>query len=229
MSVKQSQVDGLEPLERETTAGVIAERIRAGILSGLLAPGSQLVEAELASHFRVSRGPVREAIQRLVQEGLLENVRYRGVFVKELAVEDVQDVYLARRAIERAVVEKLVRDGGGGPIRPLARIVERMRRAAKGNDWEELSRLDLSFHEALVAASGSERLQRMFATLIIETSICVSALKPNYPRPTELAEEHATLVEAIEAGDAARALGLIDDHLASAVRDLTAGKDGGDS
>jgi DNA-binding GntR family transcriptional regulator len=221
MSRHRNQLDAFTPLERETTASIIADRIREAIMQGALEPGSQLVEAELAARFRVSRGPIREATQRLIQEGLLTNERFRGVFVTKLEEAEVHDLYRARRAIERAAVEALTQNGSPGQTAPLKDLVARMQRAATKNHWPEVASLDLAFHEALVAASRSPRLVRMFRTLIAETSMCVAALEPAYPRPHALAEEHAALLEAVEAGDVNHALRLLDEHLDSAVRDLT--------
>lgn len=80
------------PLERQSTAELIAERLRIAIMRGVLAPGAQLGEASLAAQFAVSRGPLREAMQRLVSEGLLRSERNRGIFVIELTDDDVLDV-----------------------------------------------------------------------------------------------------------------------------------------
>jgi len=92
---------GLEPVERRSTAAIVADRIRTAIMRGTFPPGTQLGEVELAARLGVSRGPLREAMQRLVAEGLLRSERYRGLFVRELDAADVRDVYIARTAVER--------------------------------------------------------------------------------------------------------------------------------
>ena len=96
-------------LPRATFASMVTERLRDSIVNGTLEPGSQLSEVELAHSFGVSRGPVREAIQRLVQEGLLRSEPHRGVFVPVLTDADVADVYLARAALESAALRRLDR------------------------------------------------------------------------------------------------------------------------
>ncbi|HET8893237.1 MAG TPA: GntR family transcriptional regulator [Gaiellaceae bacterium] len=135
--------------------------------------------------------------------------------------QQTRDLYLARRAIERAAVETLTKDPTPEQLSRLNELLARMQRAAGRNRWADLASLDLAFHEALVAATESKRLVRMFRTLIVETSICVAALKPAYPHLKTLVEEHETLLQAIERGDTKRALQLVDEHLESAVRDLT--------
>ncbi|MDQ3150864.1 MAG: GntR family transcriptional regulator, partial [Actinomycetota bacterium] len=88
----------LEPVSRESTAAIIAERLRDAIMRGVFPPGTQLGEVDLAGRLGVSRGPLREAMQRLVQEGLLRGERHRGLFVIDLGLADVRDVYAARLA-----------------------------------------------------------------------------------------------------------------------------------
>ena len=98
-------------IPRVTFASMVGERIRSNIIDGTLPPGSQLNEVELASSFGVSRGPVREALQRLIQEGLLRSEPHRGVFVPVMTDEDIDDVYLAREALETAAVRRIARMG----------------------------------------------------------------------------------------------------------------------
>lgn len=210
----------LEPVERKATASVIADVVRARIIDGSLPPGTPLGEAQLAEQLDVSRGPVREALQRLIQEELLMARPHRGVFVTELDEDDVVDVYRARRAVERAAAEMVVQRDDAAALDPLARLVERMRDAAQRGRWNNVVDLDRRFHEGLVAAAGSKRLSRMYRTLVAETAMCMAALEPVYPARHEIVREHQTLVEALEAGDPASALACIDEHLDQAVRHL---------
>ena len=98
-------VSELSPNPRRSTVEYIADELRDAIMAGRLEPGEQLGEADLARRFEVSRGPLREAMQRLVSEGLLHAITNRGVFVTELTLEDVLDVYRTRSVIERGALE----------------------------------------------------------------------------------------------------------------------------
>lgn len=214
-------MEKLEPVNRETTAGFIAAQIRGRIVDGTFPPGSQLGEAQLAGKLNVSRGPVREALQRLIQEGLLETRRNRGVCVASLDGDDVADIYLARKAIEREAVTILVRRADAAAFARLAELVEEMSSAAERGAWEDLADADLRFHESLVRSSNSKRLQRMFSTLIVETRMCLARLESAYPVHKRLVEEHRDLLGAMRQGDERAALALIDAHLKDAVNDLT--------
>jgi DNA-binding GntR family transcriptional regulator len=217
-------LEKLEPVNRETTPSVIAAQIRGRITDGTFPPKSQLGEAQLAGRLNVSRGPVREALQRLIQEGLLETRRNRGVFVVSLDGDDVADVYLARRAIEREATAILVRCADDAAFDRLDESVEDMYSAAERGAWEELADADLRFHESLVRLSNSKRLQRMFSTLLIETRMCLVRLESAYPVHKRLVQEHRNLLGAMRRGDEKAALKLIDEHLKDAVSDLTKAK-----
>jgi DNA-binding GntR family transcriptional regulator len=208
----------LGPLDRVATSFRIAEQLREAVMSGELPQGSQVGEVSLAAQFGVSRGPVREAMQRLVQEGLLRSIPHRGIFVVELTDADVRDIYDARRAVESAAMLAIMRRPDVAKVaRRLDAAVARMAVAAERGDTAALSRGDLAFHELLVAQSGSVRLRRMASTLLVETRMCLAALTDTYVVPTRLVEEHAEIVAAIRSGDTLRALAVLDEHMGDAV------------
>lgn len=213
-------LEKLEPVGWESTAAMISARIRERIIDGTFPPGSQLGEAQLATRLNVSRGPVREALQRLIQEGLLTNRRNRGVCVVSLGEEDVADIYFARGVIEKEAARTLIRSKGTAFLEELGELTARMAELAGTVEWAELTNLDLRFHESLVVASGSKRLKRMFGTLMAETRICLLQLEPAYPLHERLVEEHRDLLAAMRKQDEQATLDLIDKHLADAVRDL---------
>src|SRR5690625_2334844 len=98
-------------VRKRTLSSVITTQLRQQVVDGTYPPGTQLNEVELASRFQTSRGPVREAMQRLVQEGLLVSHPHRGMFVPVLTYSDISDIFVARAAIERAAVIELLSHG----------------------------------------------------------------------------------------------------------------------
>jgi DNA-binding GntR family transcriptional regulator len=189
----------LEPLQLRSTPELIADRLRAEILSGAFQPDAQLSEVALATQLKVSRGPVREAMQRLIQEGLLRSERSRGVFVVELDHVDARDVYLARAAVERTAAEIVTREADPDTLVELENVLNLMS-AAEGHDWNELITQDLAFHQTLVDAAGSPRLTRMFRTLVAETRLCMLRLEPFYGEPGEVLAEHRAILDAVRSG-----------------------------
>ena len=207
-------------IPRATYASIVTERLRANIVNGTLEPGSQLSEVELATSFGVSRGPVREALQRLVQEGLLLSEPHRGVFVPVLTDEDVDDVYLAREALESAAIRSIIAGGStAAASESLDQFVEQMQKAEASGDWEAVGNVDLEFHVALVDATGSPRLKRMFSTVISETRLCLGVLTAADARD-DLVEEHRLISEAIKEGDTEKALAVLKKHFDDAVATL---------
>lgn len=222
-------VSELEPVSRRSTAEIVADRIRTAIMRGTFPPGTQLGEVELAGQLGVSRGPLREAMQRLVAEGLLRSERHRGLFVRELDADDVRDVYIARTAVERAAALLVLAGDRGAAARRLTGALAAMDEAARRGDPVALADADHDFHAELVAASGSLRLRRMTDALLVETRMCLAALQQTAPPAPDLLNEHAILRDAVRDGDEATLVSTLEAHMTDAVtRILAAMPDGGD-
>jgi DNA-binding GntR family transcriptional regulator len=205
-------------IPRATFASMVGERIRSNVIDGVLPPGSQLNEVELAETFGVSRGPVREALQRLIQEGLLLSEPHRGVFVPVMSADDVDDIYLAREALETAAVRRITgTPRAGSAYKALDKAVRAMEAAEKADDWKTVASRDLDFHTALVAAAESPRLERMFTTVISETRRCLGMLTEAYDRRDDLVEEHRRICDMIRADDTKGAVAVLKKHFDDAV------------
>jgi DNA-binding GntR family transcriptional regulator len=214
----------VQPLVQQSTPRIIADKLRQAIGHGELPAGAQLIEAELARQLGVSRGPLREGIQRLTQEGLLISIRNRGVFVIEMNAENVRDMYLARSAVERAAAAQIQtgRDAAGASAALLA-IVDEMAVAGARRDDVESSEADMAFHRQLVARAGSPRLSRMHQTLLTETRMCITALQETYRVSDNRVAEHRAIAEALATGPPAKVDQLLIDHMDDALRRLTGG------
>lgn len=189
----------LEPLVRESTPSIIADKLRTAIGYGHLRPGAQLGEADLARELGVSRGPLREGIQRLTQEGLLVSIRNRGVFVIQMTPENVRDMYVARAAVERAAAEQVLRRDAENAAERLLIEVDQMTTA--GEDQAAVGEADIAFHETLVRLAQSPRLSRIHSTLLTETRMCMDALEETYATSTERVAEHREIAEAFRDAD----------------------------
>lgn len=97
----------LRQISKRTLRAKIVERVRAAILNGDFAPGASLVEAELSARLNVSRGPLREALRQLIEEGLVVTVPYTGTSVVSLSVDDVHEIYSLRTALEIFAFEQI--------------------------------------------------------------------------------------------------------------------------
>jgi DNA-binding GntR family transcriptional regulator len=208
----------IEPLMQQSTPSIIADKLRQAIGSGELKPGAQLSEADLARKFGVSRGPLREGMQRLTQEGLLVSIRHRGLFVIDMTPNDVRDMYLAREAVERAAARKILEGDYVAAGDSLLAIVEQM---AAVTTPAEVSELDIAFHERLVQLADSPRLTRIHRTFITETRMCIHALEESYSVSEVREEEHRAVATAIRNGDLELTDALLVEHMDDAIKRLT--------
>lgn len=216
---------GLFVLEGRPTAQLIADQLREQIVQGIFRPGEQINESVLASQLRTSRGPVREALQRLSQEGILVSHRNRGVFVLELSDDDVREIYAVRKAVESTAADALL-DADPEQVRDtcqsLKTIITDMTKQVAVSDWQAIARLDMQFHSSFVAGAGNTRLIRIYETLAAESRMCILNLAVAYPRIDVLVQEHQNLLDLLQAGDREALHKAIKQHMQKAVEDLTA-------
>lgn len=205
--------------QRSTTDHVLAE-LRAAIVSGRIGPREPLREAALARMLGTGRSAIREAIRQLVQEGLVEYRLNRGSFVRVLSVDDVDDVYLAREAIEVAAIRHALEQKEDLALEALQAAVERLIAAADATSegepaGAELIEADLDFHREIVRLSASPRLARTHETLAAEAQMLMHH-QPVYSTK-EYAADHTILMDAISRNDPS-APDLVRDHLRLSAR-----------
>lgn len=203
----------IRPITRSTLSSIVTERLRELVVGGTYPPGTQLSEVDLAERFGVSRGPIREGLQRLVQEGLLRSEPHRGVFIPTMDEEDVRDIYRAREVIECAAV-RIVMSGSAvqSIVASLRQIVAGLDEAHRQERWGRMAELDMRFHLELVRGAGSERLDRMYASLIDETRVLLN-LTTSYSSHEGLVSGHAAITDALASGDPVKAEATVHEHL----------------
>lgn len=191
-------------LQSQQTSAIIADHLRERVVDGTFAPGSQMNEARIAGDFQVSRGPVREALQRLVQEGLLESRRNRGVFVRELTDEDAAEIFAAREVLEcaaAAIIAAKPAAERASIASTLSAVVAELRSAVAAGDDARALRLDHHFHSRFVESAGNSRLARAYTTIATESLICSSHAVGAHAPLGDFGAHHQTLVELTERGD----------------------------
>lgn len=176
----------------------IAEHIRSEVLSGQLTEGDPLREEELAARFGVSRGPVRDAILQLSQEGLLTTKPNCGARVSSPPGEPIRPLIVdLRRRIEIHALRRGFSRLGGEMIDSLEAATEALRAACKANNDVEASARDLDYHRLIVESAGD-------ADLIAVWNPITTRMMLRYTRPRNLLEsyeEHADILKAIREGD----------------------------
>jgi DNA-binding GntR family transcriptional regulator len=208
-------------LQVVSTLDALSDSLRRRLLEGELEPGTALGEVELASEYGVARPTARAAIQSLVAEGLLRREPNRSARVPELTADDVRDLFYVRMPLELQVVSTLVKRRLRPPTAEAA--VRRLEGLPRRAPWDEVVEADMDFHTALVEATESPRLERVYASLQAEIRLCMVQLRPAYDDTAVVAAEHRELLEAIVAGPKRAAVRLMTEHLEMALRDLTGG------
>ena len=206
-------VAGLSRIERVSFAERAYVAIRESIVAGRFQPGEQLVEARLAAELDVSRGPVREALKRLREEGLVVDSLHRGVYVRAFTVDDIVDLYNVRVGLESVAIRLATR--AARSTVPLRQAIDAMQAAASVGDFALLNSRELEFHEALCEMSGNEYVSSLFRSISGQVRIAFALDNAEYSDPLDVAREHVPLVEAIESGDEERAAALLGHHIVS--------------
>jgi DNA-binding GntR family transcriptional regulator len=204
----------------------VADALREAILAGSLPAGASLVEADLADRFDVSRGPIRDALRSLAQEGLVLELPRRGTVVSTLSFADIQEVYEVREGLEIAGVRLAVVRAPDGAFDALSSLLSDLEAAwRQGADYTESLALDLRFHEAVVALSGNGRLMAAYDQMLAQTrlqAISAASLNPRLGRGMKRAA-HRDIAGALKRRDADAAAAAVAAHYGYARERLLTG------
>lgn len=210
-----------------TVAGEVHRRLRQQLLLGAWPPGTRLREAELAERFGVSRTPVREAVRRLLQEGLLETRPTQGVRVRRPDLRAALDAYDVRERLEGMAARLAAERASAPQRRALGALLDRVEASAAEDEAAQVE-ADLAFHRRVAALSANEPLILALDTLSGHvTPLKVHTRDQNAAVTTRA--QHRAVAEAIGAGDGAAAEAAMRAHVAFFAELLAArfgGRDG---
>ncbi|MGH3321556.1 MAG: GntR family transcriptional regulator [Streptosporangiaceae bacterium] len=185
---------------RGGTTDAVTDALREAILDGALPPAAWLREEKLARELTVSRTPVREALRRLEDEGLVVKAAHKGTLVASLSLEDTLALYVVRANLEGLAARLATRRGPPGLVDDLERIHHRMRAAQ--DRPARLSALNLDFHRQIRLAAGNHYLGR-FLTQVEHAVRRLPGTTFDIPgRTTETLDEHDAIIRAINDKDA---------------------------
>jgi len=178
--------------------------IREQILEGVIQPGERLVESRLAKDYALSRGTVRIALQRLGNEGLIEQRPYVGWRVVEFTEQDIWELYTLRVALEsmasRLAAQRITPAGK----QRLLDAFETLEALCRTGSIERITQADLGLHLAIVELAEHARLKKQYDLIQNQFLLYIKTSNRDF-RVDTIAESHRELIEAICAGDAARA------------------------
>ncbi len=206
----QPMTADIAPIENVPLRVQVANRLRSAILSGRLRPGTGLVETALAEQMKVSRAPVREAIQILENDGLVETIAYKGKRVKPLTAREVAETYSLREVFEVMAVRRILESGVSPDV--LNEHCDAMTAAATNKDFEALVAADEAFHHALIVLADHDLLLASWKNLYMRIHQIMALRNRDEHNLDEVASNHPPIVKALADGDDDRAIKLISDH-----------------
>ncbi len=213
----------LQRIEARTLKENVSEVLRRLIIDGTLASGSEFNQAQIAEQLGVSRGPIREALGKLENEGLLLNVPYKGVIVTSLTEKYVKELYSVRTALELLALEHSIESLTGADLEYLEEVVERMRAAASTSDLTRLGELDLNFHVYLLTKAEHELVLNLWLNLEVGIRRCLARRHKVYTYLDEVVGSHPQLITALKARDKISAKQILSDHIAESLQYVLTG------
>lgn len=192
----------------------VLRQLRTRITQGSLAAGDRLVERDISEELGISRGPVREAILLLEQEGMVVTHPYRGAVVSRVTSAEVVDVLVpVREVIERAAFAAAARTGDDELLTRLEHLVRLMRDATSPLDADRLADLDLQFHETVIDAS--EQVQALQIWRLVQPRVRAYFVQDagRHEDPSTVADQHQALVDALRTRDPQAVQERISEHV----------------
>jgi len=202
-----------------STRQQISDLLRQDIVSGRLAAGARISEADLAERFGVSRGPIREALAQLTSEGLFVAKPNCGVTVAPPAPEAIHELVLPiRRTLETYALRQIFDELTPADFRLWDDILFRMERACRQREIQEFPQLDVVLHRSILERAGQPDLLAIWQTIVTRMRQFYWTTVERYAARDELLQMHAnhvTLIEAFRGGDKQAALDALEAHIAN--------------
>lgn len=190
----------------------IVDVLSIAIAQHRLPPGTRLVEAQIVETLQANRNHVQVALQRLAIQRIVTIEPNRGAMVSQPTAREAREVFAARRAIERAIVEAITPQRLATQHERIERHMALERQATHSSDRREVIRALADFHLLLADLCDNTLLSEMLATLIVRSSLIVALYQRN-DVPACASDEHREILAALQAGDQARAVATMLAHL----------------
>ena len=208
-------------LDRDRQAAPqLFERLRDAIISLELTPGTTLSRAQIAAQYGVSQTPVRDALMRLDEEGLVEVYPQHATVVSAIDLNLARQTHFLRRSLELEIVRNLALAPQPPLMRELGGIIAQQAAAARAEDFETFSALDRAFHERMYEAVGMDELWQ----LVRSRSGHIDRLRrlhlPTPGKAERILRDHALILDAIAAGKPGDAQQHLRDHLSGTLADV---------
>lgn len=203
-----------------TAQEAVLRELRDAIISGAIAPGTQLLQEEVAEQFGVSRVPVREALRILEGEGHLTHTAQRGYYVTALDIDDLIEIYRLRHLLESAAVRHTAGGLTEAKLAAMGELIDEIDTAGAAEDIGGIARANRDFHFILIDSPGQERLVRLIHQLWDVSSPYRSHYFAGKENRERLQREHREILRAAVARDTEKVVELLEVHRENAIAEL---------
>lgn len=217
--VSKSKAVRAQP-RRLSASALILRDLRTDIMTLRRAPGTAIVEKDIAASYDVSRTPVREALLKLVDEGLIEIFPQSGTFVSRIPLYALRENIVIRQALEMMSARFAASRATEEDCQALAAIMERLTKAAEEVNNHDFHEADEDFHATIAQIAGYPGLWRITQLVKVQMDRCRRLTLPQAGRLNRVITEHQVIVDAIKAGDVDAASRTMSDHLEKLMADL---------
>jgi DNA-binding GntR family transcriptional regulator len=186
-------------LNHRTLSDHVANLLRRMILNGTLKPGERLNQVHLAEKMEISRGPLREALSMLQNEGLIKHETNRGTFVTTLSKEDAYEIYTLRALLESEAAQLAMDHLTLSDFNHLYHLLDQFHIASSEKDLEKMAQCDMKFHQKIVSASNHKRLMHMHQQLDTQVGAMFVTMANKVPiRVNQAVKNHQILLESLD-------------------------------
>jgi phosphonate utilization transcriptional regulator len=203
----------IDMLQKSSLTGAVQLEIERLIHSGELAPGDKLTEISLAERLGVSRGPVREAFRVLEEAGLVQLEKNRGVFVREVSLQEALEIFDLRAMMEAHVGATLAVRASAVQIQALQGLIDSMEQAVHLHDDALYHVLNVEFHETMVSFAGNQKLISIYRRLTRELGLFRRRNLTQHALLLASIQEHRDILAAIRSRDPIKASEALRQHV----------------
>ena len=207
----------LKPLSKKLLSENVVGAIRTAIYDGELELGQRLVETELAEQLGVSRGPIREALRLLANEGLVVINVHRGTFVLKPTTEDVEEIYSLREALESLALVRVAEYATDDDLDALEETADQLAAASRQKNATEVAGLNMDFHGQIFQLAQHKRLSQAWSSLESQIRLFNHiSIEWTQKILSRAVEEHTRIVNALKKRDTDGACKIMHEHVKKA-------------
>lgn len=218
--MSEFNITEIQDFQNRSLVEIIFRQLEGMILSGKIQPGERINESKLSNLLGVSRAPIREALRLLASNGILEIRANRGMFVRDLQIKEVEELYDIRAALDVLAGERAAERIDEEHLQVLNKWMQEMAVCVEANDTDAYYRANIAFHAAIVEISGNANLLSIYEGVCKQMSL-FRRISLSLPGQLSLSlQRHKKIVDAVKSKESAKAANVMRNHTLEAKKAL---------